>query len=141
MKKCKIRQLLKNKKGFSGYIEAVVAVFIICMVISMGVNIFPAFILKNDLDDYAEKALRRVELSGNTENETIGIIKDIAKEYNLEPEINIECEYINGTNKIQIDTKIVLTARQSYTFDFGLLGTHTITLYGKATGYSEVYFK
>ena len=34
-----------------------------------------------------------------------------------------------------------MKAKQDYTMNLGILGSYTIGLHGKATGYSEVYFK
>lgn len=42
------------------------------------------------------------EEKATIENETIRIIRDITEEYNLEPEISIQCDYINGINKSKI---------------------------------------
>ena len=135
------KRIIKDTKGISGYIEAAVGVFCICIVIVLGMNIFPVYILKNRLDNYTEKALRRIELSGNTEDDTMEFIKKIAEEYGIEPEIEVICEHIKGTKNIQIDNKIVMKAKQDYTMNLGILGSYTIGLHGKATGYSEVYFK
>lgn len=135
------KKIIKDTKGFSGYIEAAIGVFCICMVIVLGINIFPIYLLKSKLDDYAEKALRRIELCGNTKNDTIDFLKEMAQEYGIEPEMEIICEYIKGTQNIQIDNEIVIKVKQSYTMNFGILGNYTINLFGRATGYSEVYFK
>ena len=57
---------------------------------------FVAVLLLLRLDNYTEKALRRIELSGNTEDDTMEFIKKIAEEYGIEPEIEVICEHIKA---------------------------------------------
>ena len=49
----RIYKIMRDKKG-EGYIDAAVVVFCVMFVIALGVRIFPVFITKIQLDNFAD---------------------------------------------------------------------------------------
>ena len=50
----RIYKIMRDKKG-EGYIDAAVVVFCVMFVIALGVRIFPVFITKIQLDNFADE--------------------------------------------------------------------------------------
>lgn len=65
----RIYKIMRDKKG-EGYIDAVVVVFCVMFVIALGVRIFPVFITKIQLDNFADELVREAEISGRVGSET-----------------------------------------------------------------------
>ena len=65
----RIYKIMRDKKG-EGYIDAVVVVFCVMFVIALGVRIFPVFITKIQLDNFADELVREAEISGRAGCET-----------------------------------------------------------------------
>ena len=63
----RIYKIMRDKKG-EGYIDAAVVVFCVMFVIALGVRIFPVFITKIQLDNFADELVREAEISGRAEN-------------------------------------------------------------------------
>ena len=59
----RIYKIMRDKKG-EGYIDAAVVVFCVMFVIALGVRIFPVFITKIQLDNFADELVREAEISG-----------------------------------------------------------------------------
>lgn len=53
----RIYKIMRDKKG-EGYIDAAVVVFCVMFVIALGVRIFPVFITKIQLDNFADELVR-----------------------------------------------------------------------------------
>ena len=62
----RIYKIMRDKKG-EGYIDAAVVVFCVMFVIALGVRIFPVFITKIQLDNFADELVREAEISGRLE--------------------------------------------------------------------------
>ena len=56
----RIYKIMRDKKG-EGYIDAAVVVFCVMFVIALGVRIFPVFITKIQLDNFADELVRSEE--------------------------------------------------------------------------------
>jgi len=134
-------KIWSSQNGFDGLIEAGIGVFVLCLFLLLALETIPALMLKADLNNYAEKAVRRIEVSGEVNAAIRSSLDDMADAYSLSPEIEINTTYISGTEKIQIDEKITFTARQTYRIDLGAFGQVDIPLSGQAVGYSEVFWK
>lgn len=65
----RIYKIMRDKKG-EGYIDAAVVVFCVMFVIALGVRIFPVFITKIQLDNFADELVREAEISGRVGSET-----------------------------------------------------------------------
>ena len=60
----RIYKIMRDKKG-EGYIDAAVVVFCVMFVIALGVRIFPVFITKIQLDNFADELVEKSNLDFN----------------------------------------------------------------------------
>lgn len=56
-------EILKSKRG-EGYIDVVVVVLVAMMVIAMAVKVYPVFVVKSDLNTFANELARVAEIEG-----------------------------------------------------------------------------
>lgn len=128
---------LKEKKG-DGYVDVAVFILVVVLVLAAITKIVPAFIIKNQLDHFAEAVCREAQIQGEIEIETKAFEKDLG----ISPdEVNWEADTLSG-NKVQLDQKITVEAKQKYDIgNFGPFGSFSVDLMGKASGKSEVYWK
>ena len=54
-----IRKILRDKRG-EGYIDVAVMVLCVMLVIALGVRLFPIFITKMQVDNFADELVRAV---------------------------------------------------------------------------------
>lgn len=128
-------RLLKSKKG-EGYIDTVVVVLVAMMLIAMAVKVFPVFIVKNDLNTFANELVRVAEIEGRIGSETI------AKENELKASLGIEPTIAwSRTGNIQLSETFSVVLTLSVDIGFFEFGSFPITLTSHATGRSEVYHK
>lgn len=64
-----IRKILRDKRG-EGYIDVAVMVLCVMLVIALGVRLFPIFITKMQVDNFADELAREAEISGRVGSET-----------------------------------------------------------------------
>ena len=57
-----IRKILRDKRG-EGYIDVAVMVLCVMLVIALGVRLFPIFITKMQVDNFADELAREAEIS------------------------------------------------------------------------------
>lgn len=62
-------EILKSKRG-EGYIDVVVVVLVAMMVIAMAVKVYPVFVVKSDLNTFANELARVAEIEGGIGSET-----------------------------------------------------------------------
>ena len=58
-----IRKIVRDKRG-EGYIDVAVMVLCVMLVIALGVRLFPIFITKMQVDNFADELAREAEISG-----------------------------------------------------------------------------
>ena len=63
----KIRKILGETRG-EGYIDVAVMVFALMLVIALAVRVFPVFITKIQMDNFADELIREAEVSGRVGN-------------------------------------------------------------------------
>lgn len=136
----KVDKILKDNKG-EMYVDLCIMVLVFTLLLVVVIKSMPAFVLKYELNTFVDSAVRRIEITGEVNNDVLNIIDELANMRDLDPEINIEAEYITSTKKIQIDGKITVIATHEYDIGFGPFGSFPVTLTSKAEGYSEVYFR
>ena len=64
-----IRKIVRDKRG-EGYIDVAVMVLCVMLVIALGVRLFPIFITKMQVDNFADELAREAEISGRVGSET-----------------------------------------------------------------------
>ena len=129
-------KLLRSKRG-----EMLVTVSVVLMVamtvVAFSTKLYPVFLHKQQLDTYAGELCRVAEISGRVGDETV------AKEEKLNAEMKISPNVAwNTSGKVQLNGEITVTC--TITENIGLwggFGSFPITIQGRATGQSEVYWK
>lgn len=135
-----MKRLLKCKRG-EGYIDTVVIVIASMLVIAFVVKVFPVFIAKNQLNNYANEIIRTAEISGRVGAEVNAKAEELKEQTGINPMISWKSNYISGTNKVQLNDEISVTVSSTVDIGFFSFGSFPIELNVKATGRSEVYWK
>lgn len=134
MKKC--LKLMQDRKG-EGYID--VAVFIICvmLVIALGVKLFPIYITKLQVDNFADELVREAEISGRVGSETSSRQRALEEKTGIHPTVQW-----SKSGKIQLNEEVTVTVSVQENLGlFGDFGSFPITIRARASGKSEVYWK
>lgn len=129
-------KLLRSKRG-----EMLVTVSVVLMVamtvVAFSTKLYPVFLHKQQLDTYAGELCRVAEISGRVGDETV------AKEEKLDAEMTISPNVVwNTSGKVQLNGEITVTCTMTENIGlWGGFGSFPITIQGRATGQSEVYWK
>ena len=110
----RIYKIMRDKKG-EGYIDAAVVVFCVMFVIALGVRIFPVFITKIQLDNFADELVREAEISGRVGSETTARQRTLEEKTGIHPAVSW-----SGTGKIQLNEEVTVTLTLQK--DLGLFG-------------------
>lgn len=132
--------LLKGKSG-EGYIDTVVIVMVAMLVIAFAVKVFPVYIVKNQLNTFADEVMRTAEISGRVGTEVSVKAESLKEQTGINPIISWQANYISGTNNVQLNDEITVTVTKIVDIGFFSFGSFPIELKAKATGRSEVYWK
>lgn len=130
-----MKKLLTSKCG-EGYVDIVVAVLVIMLFVVLIVNVFPAFIAKNQLDTFAAELVREAEISGRVGSETTAKANQLKAQLGIDPTISW-----SRTGNLQLNSEVTVTLTLQYDIGFFNFGSFPIILTSKATGKSEVYYK
>lgn len=127
---------LKNRRG-EGYIDVAVLVLCAMLVIALAVQVFPAYIAKQQVDTFASELIREAEIAGRVGSETTTQEQLLRERTGLVPEVTW-----SKTGMIQLNEEVTVTV--IYEMNVGLFagfGSFPVTLQTQATGKSEVYWK
>ena len=130
-----MREILNSKRG-EGYIDVVVVVLVAMMVIAMAVKVYPVFVVKGDLNTFANELARVAEIEGRIGSETTAKRNELRASLGIDPTVNWSTSGNIGLNE---EFSLVLTLPVD--IGFFEFGSFPITLTAKATGRSEVYHK
>jgi Tfp pilus assembly protein PilE len=128
-------EILKSKRG-EGYIDVVVVVLVAMMVIAMAVKVYPVFVVKSDLNTFANELARVAEIEGRIGSETTAMKNELRASLGIDPTVNWSK---SGNIDLNEEFSVVLTLPVD--IGFFEFGSFPITLTAKATGRSEVYHK
>ena len=131
----KIKTLLKSNSG-EGYIDTVVIVIVAMLVIAMAVKVYPVFIVKNELNVFADEIARVAEIEGRIGGATSNKENELKVNMGINPTVQW-----SRTGNIQLNTEFSVIVTQVVDIGFFEFGSFPITLKSKATGRSEVYYK
>lgn len=136
-----IKKLISSRSG-EGYIDVITIIISAMLVIALAVKVFPVFVVKHQLNNFANELCRTAEIAGRVGIETTARKEELKAQTGLSPHITWTTNYISGTNKVQLNEKIEVTLNQTENIGlFGSFGSFPIELTSKATGRSEVYWK
>lgn len=114
---------LKNRRG-EGYIDVAVLVLCAMLVIALAVQVFPAYIAKQQVDTFASELMREAEIAGRVGTETDVQEQLLRERTGLEPEVTW-----SKTGKIQLNEEVTVTV--TYEMNIGLFadfGSFPVTL-------------
>lgn len=132
----KMMKAFKNNRG-EGYIDVVVLVLCAMLVIAVAVKVFPAYIVKQQVDTIATELVREAEITGQVGTETSRREQLLAEKNGISPTV-----VWSKKGKIQLNEEISVVV--TYEVNIGMFngfGSFPITLRGEAMGKSEVYWK
>lgn len=132
-----MRNVLREKRG-EGYIDIAVGVLCLMLVIALAVSLFPVFMVKQQLDRFADEIVRQAEIVGSTSVNRR--IEELREETGLDPEISWDCDYFEGS-KVQLNGDIAVTLTCRINLGFFQFGSFPVEIRARASGKSEVYYK
>lgn len=129
-------KILKSKQG-EGYIDVAILVLCAMLVIALAVRVFPAYIIKQQVDTFATELVREAEIAGRVGSETTNREILLREKTGITPTVKW-----SQPGRIQLNEEIIVTV----TFEtniglFGGFGSFPVTLRADASGKSEVYWK
>ena len=132
----KERKKLLNKKG-EGYIDTVVLVLCAMLVIALAVRVYPVYIVKLQLDNFADELVREAEIAGRVASETSDRERVLNEKTGLYPSVSW-----SKTGNIQLNEEVTVTLTLERNIGlFGGFGSFPVQLKARASGKSEVYHK
>lgn len=135
-------KIIKNKDGTS-YIDTIILIFVIAMILALFIKVIPVFILKSNLNTFATNISKIISVEGRYDTEVKNKIKEYQNANHMDDVvINMdETVFINGTDKIQLNDKIVVKVQLKYDLGFFQFCKFEVTLNNKAIERSDVYWK
>jgi len=129
-------KVLKSNRG-DMVIGVSVIIFISMFVIAFAMRVYPVYIEKQQLDTYAQELCRVAAISGQVGDETNKRMQKLNTTYKLSPSVSW-----TKTGKLQLDDEINVECSISRNIGlFGGIGSFPVTITGRASGRSEVYWK
>ena len=132
-----MRNVLREKRG-EGYIDIAVGILCLMLVIALAVSLFPVFMVKQQLNRFADDIVRQAEIVGSTSVNRR--IEELREETGLDPEISWDCDYCEGS-KVQLNGDIAVTLTCRINLGFFQFGSFPVEIRARASGKSEVYYK
>lgn len=131
-----VYKIWKANRG-EGYIDTVVLVLTAMMVIALAVKVFPVYITKLQLDNFANELIREAEISGQIGSETNRRETTLKEKTGLNPSVSW-----SESGKIQLNEEVTVTVTLERNIGmFGGFGSFPVRLQARASGKSEVYHK
>ena len=132
-----MRNVLREKRG-EGYIDIAVGILCLMLVIALAVSLFPVFMVKQQLNRFADEIVRQADIVGSTSVNRR--IEELREETGLDPEISWDCDYFEGS-KVQLNGDIAVTLTCRINLGFFQFGSFPVEIRARASGKSEVYYK
>ena len=98
-----IRKILRDKRG-EGYIDVAVMVLCVMLVIALGVRLFPIFITKMQVDNFADELVREAEISGRVGSETSNRQRVLEEKTGIHPAVQW-----SNTGNLQLNEEVTVT--------------------------------
>lgn len=125
-----------NERG-EGYIDTVVLVLCAMLVIALAVRVYPVYIVKLQLDNFADELVREAEIAGRVGSETSDRERVLNDKTGLHPSVSW-----SKTGNIQLNEEVTVTLTLERNIGlFGGFGSFPVQLKARASGKSEVYHK
>ena len=100
-------------------------------------KLFPIFITKLQLDNFADELVREAEISGRVGSETSERQRVLEEKTGISPDV-----YWSQSGSIQLNEEVTVTLVLHKDLGlFGRFGSFPVTVRARASGKSEVYWK
>ena len=131
-----LKKILRSRRG-EGYIDICVLVLVVMLVIALAVQVFPAYVAKQQVDVFAAELIREAEITGQVGTETSRREQALRVQTGLSPDVSW-----TRTGRIQLNQEVTVTVTQTVNIGlFGGFGSFPVTLRADAAGKSEVYWR
>lgn len=121
-------------------IGLILALFFIMAMIVLSISLFGAFAVIGKTNTIANEIMRIAEIKGHT-----AIAADIERIKSAsgltDASITFSCDYISGTNHVQLGGKMAVMVETSATIGIGNIAQRKLPIKSKAVGISEQYWK
>ena len=129
--------IILHEKKAEGYIDVVVLVLCAVLVIALAVKVFPVYITKLQLDNFADELIREAEIAGRVGTETTARERALQEKTGLTPTVSW-----SRTGNIQLNQEVTVTLTLRMNIGlFGGFGSFPVELKARASGKSEVYYR
>ena len=132
----KWKKILKEQNGGS-YIDTAVLVLCAMLVIAIAVRVYPVYITKLQLDNFADELIREMEIAGSVGAETSARERLLQEKTGLTPSVSWSK---TGTIQLNEEVTVTLTLDRNIGF-FGGFDSFPVRLTARASGKSEVYHR
>lgn len=107
------------------------------LVIALAVRVYPVYIVKLQLDNFADELVREAEIAGRVGSETSDRERVLNEKTGLYPSVSW-----SKTGNIQLNEEVTVTLTLERNIGlFGGFGSFPVHLKARASGKSEVYHK
>lgn len=131
-----IAKVMRSRRG-GGYIEVVVLILVVMLCIALAMKVYPIFIAKQQLDNYASELCREAEIAGRVGTETTRRSAVLQESLGITPTVSW-----SKTGKIQLNEEFTVTVTLQMNLGiFGDFGSFPITLSASSSGKGEKYWK
>ena len=132
----KWKELWKGPRG-EGYIDTAVLVLCAMLVIAIAVRVYPVYITKLQLDNFADELIREMEIAGCVGAETSERERTLQEKTGIAPSVSW-----SKTGNIQLNEEVTVTLTLDRNIGlFGGFGSFPVRLTARASGKSEVYHR
>lgn len=135
-----LKNKLTEKRG-EGYIDGAIIILICTMMIALAFAVYPVFVAKAQINQFASEIVREAEISGAIGTNVVSRIDKLSKELINVDSIEWDADYIQGTKKIQLNGYIEVTVEKTMNIGFFEFGSFPVKLIATDSGFSEVYWK
>ena len=132
----KWKEIWKGQRG-EGYIDTAVLVLCAMLVIAIAVRVYPVYITKLQLDNFADELIREMEIAGCVGAETSERERALQEKTGIAPSVSW-----SKTGNIQLNEEVTVTLTLDRNIGlFGGFGSFPVRLTARASGKSEVYHR
>ena len=132
----KWKELWKGQRG-EGYIDTAVLILCAMLMIAIAVRVYPVYITKLQLDNFADELIREMEIAGCVGAETSERERALQEKTGIAPSVSW-----SKTGNIQLNEEVTVTLTLDRNIGlFGGFGSFPVRLTARASGKSEVYHR
>ena len=124
-----------------GYVDTAISVLALTLVFLIALSFFSVITQKTYLDMFSDSLLETACRSGRVDEEVSSRYRELVELTGIQPDYVFNCQYIQGTNKIQLgdNIEVIVTMNSNLSGLFGNL--FQIELSSVGSSLSNVYWK